>query len=556
MAVKKKEEERRAIQLKLLKLKEEAKAHRLQNLCYFFKPYKWQEERVLSVIGEKNTTVVTSSNKIGKTALGSNIVISWALGFEPWNEVTEYSEGTVKHNGKFYKPSSLGIKPPVDIIITGEDWKIHIGKTLIPELMKWAPVGQYETKKNEQGVEYSWKWKNGSTFLILCYTQDTKAFESFRCQGIWPDEPIPQDKFNALSRGLLLDHGKKFLTLTPLSEAWILDELVLSGRKDIAVVDGLIITENEKLHADDVKILKESGLGDHQVDEFFKLLLYKDVEKNLPVEDKGAKAERFLESVIPLDKQSVSIGGLHLLNFIKDIPPSEVPPRVFGIFKALVGRVLKQFNSEKHWIEPFDVPTDWPMIAMIDFHLKKPHAISYHTVNKQDIKFICKEIWEHLSPEGVSDSIIRDKKANAWNIRDAYIDPLSKGDTAYMKNRMGTDLVDSFSIISERLARHGITLWVASKDKDSGIRNIWKDLEGVNSIPTYYVFNTCKRHLVEINRWIYDDNGKPAKGKEDDFDDMMENWYRATLTGLKWVDFRHKQVEYRDPVGSGAWMGM
>ena len=99
-----------------------------------------------------------------------------------------------------------------------------------------------------------------------------------------------------------------------------------------------------------------------------------------------------------------------------------------------------------------------------------------------------------------------------------------------MKNRFGPGLEDSFSIIEKRLAKHNIRLKVASKDKESGIRNIWKELKGVNGIPTSYVFNTCGRFRYETNRWVYDEHGKPAK----EYDHFMEIFYRYALKGIKY----------------------
>lgn len=535
-------------------------AHKENNRCFYFKPFKWQG-KLLKGIAAKNTTVVTSSNKIGKTATGANIVISWAKGYEPWNEVDRDYPGAVKvgvekatdgaAKYKYYAPSSLGIKPPVKIVITGEDWKLHIGETLVPELKKWAPAGDYTTKKNEQGVEYLWYWKNGSQFVIMCYTQDDKLYESFRAQGLWGDEPMPKSKYAGLSRGLLLDRGKKLLTMTPLSQPWVLDDLILGNRKDVFVLDRLLITENEELYNGDCKTLKEAGLGKGNIDIFFEKLLYKDKEKDLPVEDRGKAAEQYLEEC-GIDDESIE--KLMLLGFVKDVEPDDVPTRIFGMFKSLVGRVIKRFNQDLHWIEPFDIPTDWPVVPLIDFHLRKPQAISFHAVNKQDVKFICHEIWDNLSPEETADAIIKYKTKNALNMEEAYIDPLSKGDTGYMKNRFGDELQDSFSIIEERLAEHGIELKVASKDKSSGIRNIWKELDGFNGIPTYYIFNTCKRHLYEINRWVYDENGLPTKEN----DHFMENWYRATLVGLEYKE-PPKPGLYRQSAGRGgsqAWMGV
>jgi hypothetical protein len=517
--------------------------------CFFFDPYPWQE-RALREIRRKNTTAIISSNKIGKSALGVNIVISWVLGYEPWNVVSKDSPGAVEQGGFYYRESSLGIKPPVDILVTGEDWKVHIGRTIVPELKRWAPEGWYQTKKNEQGVEFFWEWHNKSTLTIMCYTQEDDLFESFRIQGVLEDEPPPKSKHIAMSRGLLLDSGKTVMTLTPLKEAWILDDIVLSGRKDIGIIDGLKITDNPELLRDDVNILQTIGLNTTQARQYFSLLLYDNKEQQTPVSDKGYRAEHYLEKIVDGDKHEL-ISKLKILKFIKDIDPDDVPPRIFGQFKSLVGRVLKEFDDNIHIIEPFMVPVDWPVTAMIDFHLSIPQAISFWVVNKQDIHYCIKETWDNISAGGIADDIIRKKIAMGWRIEDAFIDPLSKGDTAYIRNMLGSNIKDAFSIIGEKLAEHGITLHVASKDKDSGIRNIKSWLRGPNKLPTCYIFNDCERHLYEVRRWVFDDNGKPSKDCSEHF---MENWYRYTLTGASYQNYTVNPLPLIQQTTHG-WMG-
>ncbi|MDO9528024.1 MAG: hypothetical protein Q7J27_02570 [Syntrophales bacterium] len=521
---------------------ERIEAFRKNHAIFFFEPYPWQA-RALEVICDKNTTAIISSNKIGKSALAINVLISWLLGYEPWSYVEE--GGGVERGGVWYRESSLGIKPPVDLILTGEDWKLHIGRVLIPEIKKWAPAGWYLPKKNEQGVEYFWKWNNGSTLTLMSYSQDDDLFESFRAQGVVMDEPPPKSKYMAMSRGLLLDQGKTVLSLTPIKEAWILDEIVLSGRKDVGIVDGLKITDNPDLYKSDCDVLKD--LSEEQLGKFFDLLLYDDVEKELPVSDKGARAERFLEGLV----SDELISNLKILKFIKDIDPADVAPRIFGQFKSLVGRVLKEFDFNVHKIEPFDVPTDWPVTVMIDFHLSVPQAISYWTVNRQDVNYCIGETWKNLSAEEIGDDIVR-KIKGGWNITEAYIDPLSKGDLSYMRNRIGTNARDTFSILSDKLSEHGVTLFVASKDKDSGIKNLQTWLKGVNRMPTMYVFDTCERFLFEVQRWVFDDDGKPAK---DGYDHMCENAYRYTLTGTRYEHYHVKPLPAQQVYSQGGWMG-
>ena len=415
------------------------------------------------------------------------------------------------------------------------------------------PEGWCTTKKNEQGVEYQWDLYNGSTLTLMSYSQDDDLFESFRVQGVVMDEPPPKSKYSAMSRGLLLDCGKTLLSLTPLKEAWILDEIVLSGRRDIGVVDNLKITDNPDLLRSDEKVLRDLGLDTEQIRRFFKLLLYDNFEKKIPVLDRGHASVKYLEQNVPVEKHS-EFGKLKILKFISDIDPSDVPPRVFGQFKSLVGRVLKEYDPNTHVVKAFDVPTDWPVVVMIDFHLSTPQAVSYWTVNRQDVNYCIGETWANISAEEIADDIIRKRNGYSWNIEDVFIDPLSKGDTQYMKNRMGTDLKDTYSIIEEKLSHHGITLHIASKDKESGVRNLQTMLKGVNGLPTLYVFDTCERFQFEVQRWVFDDEGKPSKDCSDHF---MENAYRYTLVGNSYEAHKINPLPTpMRPASSTTWMGL
>lgn len=487
------------------------------------------------------------------TALVANIAYSWTQGYEPWRPVSPDTPAAVRVDERWYRVSSLGIAPPVKLRITGEDWKSHLGETVVPAFKEWFPAGSYETKKNNEGIEYLWRFANGSSIELMTYKQREELSEAWMGHGWIPDEPPPQWLWGGMSRGIFLTGGKVLIPTTPLKEAWMLDDLILSERKDVGVIDDLLITANESLTAEETERLTGMGVERPAVAVYFDKLIWADKEHGRFVEDKGKSAERYLEALVPADRHE-EISQLKLLRFVKDMVPSEAPSRLGGKFKELVGRVLKQFNRDKHWVEPFPIPTDWPGVAMIDFHLNKPHAVSYHFVNPQGVYFIVKEHWEHWTAEETADAIIRDVSTHAWRLTEVYIDPLSKGDTAYMRNRMGDELQDSFSIIANRLDLHGIELLVACKDKDSGIRNIWKHLDGVNGTPTYYVFNTCPRHLFEVQRWVYDDQGLPAK----QHDDFMENWYRATLTGLVYTAPRRHAASPAGPrvaVGAQSWMG-
>ena len=127
----------------------------------------------------------------------------------------------------------------------GEDWKEHIGKTLVPMFKEWMPVGEFDApRKNEQGIENFWRHTNKSTLTFMCYTQDDKLFESSKIQGGLTDEPLAQPKHEALKRGLFFDRGKLGMIATPLTEAWLLDDIILKNDPEIGVMTGLTIYDN------------------------------------------------------------------------------------------------------------------------------------------------------------------------------------------------------------------------------------------------------------------------------------------------------------------------
>lgn len=525
------------------------KQNREQNLCYFFKPFaslrrdnKYQQKILDFLHSGKVVALMPAPNKVGKTALAANIGTSWCLGYEPWNIVSKDHPKAVRVKDEYYHQSSLGKDPPVRLRITGEDWTHSVGQVIVPEFKKWAPKGTYETKKNSQGVEFFWKWHNGSTIEIMTHDQEVKLFESWIGDGWIADEPPPYPIWSAMSRGLFTSGGKVLMLTTPLRQAWVLDELVLSGRPDVGVLTDLNIWDNPALYQADVDVLVEHGLSDAQIEEFMQASMkFKDAPGVL----KKIMVDKFGEEDGDV-RWGDALQKLKIERFAQDIPESERMPRLYGQFKSLVGRVVKDYNPDIHDIEPFEIPADWPVTCLIDFHLGKPHAISFFATDPRGIDYIIDEVWENMNAEGVADELIRRKRKHGWRLDMAQIDPLSKGDTGFIKNRLG-DVQDSFTIIRNRLSPHGINLQVASKDKTSGVVNLQGKFKGPNGMPTMYMFNTCIMHRHQLLRWVYDDDPKNPKPLKED-DDFPENMYRFTLCGVRYSDLADvkRKIQYKE----------
>ena len=380
----------------------------------------------------------------------------------------------------FVGSACLGIQPwdgnptvfgkiPIRARIIAVDWEHHAKEVIVPALKEWLPAGTYQTRKNNVGVETYWDFpETKSTIELMTHSQETRIHEGWKGHIVWSDEPLPKDKYTANKRGLIDYSGVFVMTMTALYEPWILDEIVLSPNPSMGCVLEVPMRANPLLKDEDIK------------------------------------------------------------NFSSGLTEEEFAVRVGGGWLQLAGLILKEFDKDKNVVRDFPVPTEWPVVPVIDIHLSKPQAIGFYGWDKWDRMFTVEEIWEHLTPEQIGDAIIQ-RKLNYPRMKDAYIDPLAKGDNIFVQNRINIE--DTFRIIERKLGPHGIRLHVASKDKDSGIRNINTKLYGLNGMPSLFFMDRCKRHIHEAMRWIYDKDGLPQKEN----DHFMENLYRATLTGTRYT---------------------
>lgn len=438
----------------LKKIEKYEKANKIK----FFKPYEKQVAIFDTLRDEsKKTIVVQGSNRSGKTTFLVVSLASLLLGEQPWDG------NKTRFNG------------PITARFIGEDWTHHIGEVLIPKLREWIPPGAVaSTKKNNQGIDYHWVFKNGSSLEIMTYEQKTDLMEGWSGHVVAADEPMPRDKYVALKRGLVDFNGVFLMGFTPLKEPWIYDEIVTKNDPSIAVFQ-LDIRDNPYI-------------SEEAIQEF---------ESSLTDDEKAS--------------------------------------RIHGKWLHLTGLVYKDFNRQVHVIPAFDVPHKWTVRVAIDTHPRTEQALVFMATDERDIRYVCKDIFKHGSPEDVADWIV-DYHQKVHKIHEVIIEPGSKGD----QNRGDT----TFTVIQRGLNKSGIVLKEASKDLETGIRTVQDSLKSRNSLPSLFVFSDCDRTIFEFTHYIWDDwrgrtENKTSKNKPRDKDDhMMENIYRLLLLPPIFIDPR------------------
>jgi len=370
---------------------------------------------------------------------------------------------------------------PRKIRIIGQDWESHVKTVVIPELKKWWPKKRgVKTKKNNVGVENLWiDEKTGSSIEIMSNKQEVDVFEGWQGDLIYNDEPPKREVRVANARGLVDRQGRELYCMTLLKEAWV-DREVIKARLPDGRPDSTVFNVHATIY-DNVGY----GISQEGVDQF---------EKTLSDDEKQA--------------------------------------RLHGVPSYMSGLVCPKFKRDIHLVERFDIPSNWMVDIAIDIHPRKEQAVLFTATNPQQERYCCFEIWDHGDGPETADKVVRIINRNALRVNRIICDPLAKGDS----NNDNT----TFDKMKMVFARHGYILEVGSKDKQSGIIEINRHLEGPNKKPSIFFFDDLIRSIYEIEGWMYDaDTQKPQK--EDD--DMMENLYRTLLLDTHYIEPEDEDYE-------------
>jgi phage terminase large subunit-like protein len=231
-------------------------------------------------------------------------------------------------------PEHMKLRGAIKGRIITKDFQKGTGEVVTPFLEEWLDSSIIARKiKNPMGIPTKYQLKNGSVFDILTHEQTTEQFEGWRGHIAWFDEPPPRDKYVATLRGLVDYSGRHWLTLTPLTQPWIYDEIYTTTDKAYTFVTTVDIREN-------------TYLDDKSIKEF---------ESTLTQEEKEA--------------------------------------RLHGRFLHLTGLIYKEFDPSVHVIEPPLIKPNWSRYMAIDPHERNPTAVVWLAVDEKDNHYLYDELW-------------------------------------------------------------------------------------------------------------------------------------------------------------------
>ena len=228
-------------------------------------------------------------------------------------------------------PEEQRLKGRVIGRIAATDFQKGVGEVILPFLDEWLDPELVKKKtKNPMGIPVKWILKNGSSFDILTYEQSTDSYEGWKGHMAWFDEPPPREKYIATLRGLVDFDGRAWMTLTPLTQPWIYDD----------------IYTNPKIKCVNVNIRDNPYLSEEAIADF---------ESSLTEEEKKA--------------------------------------RIDGKFLHMTGLIYKEFDPSVHVIDPFTIKDSWTRYFCIDPHPRNPTACIWLAVDTIGNFYIYDELW-------------------------------------------------------------------------------------------------------------------------------------------------------------------
>lgn len=401
-------------------------------------------------IARSKTRVVLGGNRSGKTECGT---------MEAWYHASgEYPEWYPKDK-RFQHPTRGRI------IVT--DFKKGCGEVLEPKLRKWFPNDRVVRWHRYMGHLEKIKVKHISGGIssidIMTHEQDDMVFEGWSGHWAWFDEPPPQSKYVATKRGLVDYDGVTWMTLTPISEPWLWDEL-LERADDRVWSTVMTIYDN-------------------------------------PFLTKAAIAE-----------------------FESALPEEEREARIFGRFKHLVGRIYKDLDPSAHLISDEKFRTIWrphfPNYFVLDPADRREQHGLWATVDPMDNIYVFDELCEKGTIAQTC-ATIKKREGVRWRINSEEVmrilDP-NKGNTP--NSVTGLKLVDEFSKgglyfqanVNDdiRLGHLAVMERLAYNKKEP--------MSATNHPKLFFVKENTREAWAQMNKYVWDDwkgNSKSLRSEKE-----------------------------------------
>lgn len=199
-----------------------------------------------------------------------------------------------------------------------------------------------------------------------------------------------------------------------------------------------------------------------------------------------------------------------------------------------------------HVIEPFDVPTEWPLVYVVDPHPRKPDAMAWFAISPSDTAFVIAEAEIDGTAQDVAHEVQSIERRLGGLVTRRLMDPNIATETNDKMQRGWT--------LHKAYADVGLNCSLAVDNMNVGIQRVNEALRPEKALrrPSFAVFSNCQKVAKSMQRWSWDEhrntNDREAKEKPrdkwKDFCDVVRYFWNDLPNYDK---YRHGAQVYRRP---------
>lgn len=378
---------------------------------------------------------------------------------------------------------AMGRHPWRNVLAPNHGWIVALDNdvmhdVILPKLWEYLPEKWIKRFNQVKGIL---ELTNGSIIKLKSCDSGAEKFQSAECRWIWFDEEPPQDVWSESTvRAGALYPLDMWITMTPLNGMdWSWDEIVCKQAPGKVEVITANLADNHYLLASEIKRLEESFAGKS---------------------DEGA--------------------------------------RLRGEYFHRSGLVYKGLMEERHLIDPFPIPKDWPWVRAIDPHPRKPSVAVWAALSPENVLYVVDELCDpHEMLFSEFASKVKEIDGERRIVR-SLIDPAS------LQTNMGTG-----KSMKQHIADAGVPTILANNDRNYGYDCVRSRIAGVEGRgPTLLIFRTCPTLWRQLTHLVYEEwkfraserDPKEVQRKRDD--DLADALRYVCASGIVWEDDQEAQL--------------
>lgn len=283
-------------------------------------------------------------NQSGKTEFGAVVTIGACNKQKP-----------VALGGSPTQAIQRGVMAGKKFLAAGSSFQTITQVTILPKLKKYLADGMIERSRRSGGFETTFHFTTGAMLRLMSYEQRPKDFEGGNWDGAWFDEPPPKEVFYAVRRGQMATSGWALITATPLTEPWMLDDLIIPARN----ADCLECSGGDTPHEEIKKAQPNHGLV-------------------------------YVPDAIEMHDNCKECNGGYLPHeqietFLASITDdAQRRARQHGIFLNYSALTFGYVNDADNLVEDFDPPVGWPLVEIVDPSPRRGLHIKWYTCDPED----------------------------------------------------------------------------------------------------------------------------------------------------------------------------